>query len=207
MMNIYRRLVQFMQNQCMKMTNRKSNIIAQVPLLTTLTLLTSLAVNPAFAADTGIYKTIGADGSIVFTDKPQKTTSIAKSKYMAPVATSQPATTPNIRSDEFSSDTLGGLQNRNINITAVQIISPTNNQTLTDVQDSILIKVAMGPDTSLPEGHTALVRMNGNIVANGSRTEANVPVPDRGTHIFDVQIINSNGKILVKSVPIKVHVN
>ena len=205
MVDIYLRLVQFMQNQCMKMTNRKSKIAAGVPLLTTLTLLTSLAVHPAIAADTGIYKTIGADGSIVFTDKPQQNTSIARSRSAEPVANSQP--TPARRSDEFSSDTLGGLQNRKINISAVQIISPRNNQTLSAAQDSILIKIAMGPDKALPEGHTALVRMNGNIVANKSRTEANVPAPVRGTHIFDVQIINSNGKILVKSEPITVYVN
>ena len=197
-----------MQYQRMEITNRKSNIITRVPLLTTLTLLTSLTVSPAFAADTGIYKTIGADGSIVFTDKPPNTTSIAATSKSEPsLAKSQPAPNTNIRSGEFSSDTLGGLQNRNINITAVKITSPTNNQTFTDGQDPILIQVAMGPDTSLPEGHTALVRMNGNKVANGSNMEASVPAPGQGTHIFDVQIMNSNGKILAQSAAIKVHVN
>jgi hypothetical protein len=48
--------------------------------------------------------------------------------------------------------------------------------------------------------------MNGKTVSNGKRTQTNVAVPDRGTHIFEARIINSNGATLVRSEPVKVHV-
>lgn len=190
----------------MKKTNRKSTIIAQAPLLTAVALLASLAIQPAFAADEGIYKTIGPDGSIVFTDKPKNNTFAVESSSLVPVTISEPVLDTSIRSNEFSSDTLGGRGKNAAKVSAVRITSPTNNQTLTNPQEPILITIAMGPDKKLPRGHIAEIRLNGEIVSNGSRTQTSVPAPDRGTHIIEAQIVNSKGATLARSEAVKVYI-
>lgn len=193
-----------MQFQCMKKTNRKSTTKAQAPLLTAVALLASVAIQPAFAADEGIYKTIGADGSIVFTDKPKNNTFAVESSSLVPVTISKPVLDTSIRSNDFSSDTLGGRGKNAAKVSAVRITSPTNNQTLTNPQEPILITIAMGPEKRLPRGHTAEIRLNGEIVSNGRRTQTSVPAPDRGTHIIEAQIVNSKGTTLARSEPVKV---
>ncbi|MFT4728903.1 MAG: hypothetical protein ACI9UN_003416 [Granulosicoccus sp.] len=195
-----------MQIQRMKMTNRKSSITTQAPLLTTAVLLASLVIQPALAADEGIYKKIGSDGSVVFTDKPRSNTVAVESRRTIPVKASEPILDTSIRSNEFSSDTLGGRGKGKVNIRALRIISPTNNQTLSDPQGTILIDIAMGPDKSLPRGHKAQIQMNGEIVSNGRRTRTNVPTPGRGTHLFEARIMNSKGSTLARSAPVKVYI-
>jgi len=176
-------------------------------MLSMVALVASLNTHPAFAADDGIYKTTGADGSTEFTDKPRSGTATSTSEYSTSSVGSQNVNDPYARSDEFSSDRLGGRDMSKIRVGAVEITSPLNNQTLAVSEDSILITIAMGPDNRLPEGYTAQIQMNDEVVANGSRKQTNIPVPDQGTHTLVARILNSNGKTIVISDPVKIHVN
>lgn len=194
-----------MQFQRMKQTNYNNNISAKVPFILAATLLATLAVTPAFAANGDIYKTVGPDGSIIFTDKLQENSVAVESRKMIP-AESQPALDTRPRADEFSSDTLGGRENRKINVSAVQITSPIHNQTLIAPQEAITFTIATAPEKTLPEGYTTVIQMNGEVVSNKDATQIAVPVPDSGTHTFIAKIVSSNGKTLVQSEPIKVHV-
>lgn len=186
------------------MTTLKNS--AKAPLITATGLLTLLAIQAVFATDDGIYKSIGADGTVIFTDKPRESTVAVEAREPAPVSRSTTPHGNSIRPDEFSSDALGGYSQQAINISALQITSPSNNQTFSDLQAPIPLTIAMGPDKNLPDGHTAEIRMNGKVVSNSRLTQTSAPIPDPGTHVFEARIINSNGVVLVQSKPVKVNV-
>jgi hypothetical protein len=195
-----------MQIQRMKMTKRKNYFFAQLPLLTVAALLTSLTGQPTFAADEGIYKTVAADGSIVFADKPSEDTGTAKSAYTETVANSEPVIDTSIRSDEFSSDTLGGRNKRPANVSAVEIISPSNNQRIGETRNSILFQIALGPDNRLPKGHSAQVFMDGEVISSQPSKQVNVKKPESGSYTYEVRVIDPTGVTLLRSAPILLHI-
>lgn len=178
----------------------------RAPLLTVAVLLAAWAVQPVTAADEGIYKSVGPDGSIIFTDKPRGSTAAFPLRQSAPQTRSQPVLDTSVRSGEFSSDTLGGRKNQKINISAMRITTPANNETLVDLDGFIVVAIALGPDKNLPEGYSAEIQINGEVVANGRRLQANIPVPDTGTHVLEARIMNSNGVTLVQSEPVRVYI-
>ena len=193
--------------QRMKMTKTQNTLISYLALFGAALMMTSLSAQPTFAADDGIYKSIGENGSIVFTDKPKGNSVSVTSRKLIPVTNSQPILDVGPRADEYSSDTLGGRDKSKINVRAVTIISPEHNQTISTTESSMLFTIALGPDKRLPEGYTTEIKMNGVVVSNQDSTQITVPVPNRGTHLFEARVVSSNGIELVGSEPIRVHVN
>lgn len=189
------------------MRNCKSTYLAQLPLITVAALLTAFAAHPTFAADESIYKTVAADGSTVFADKPKESSGITKSEYSVPVANSQPVLDTSTRSDEFSSDTLGGRNKQPPIVNVIEITSPSNNQRILEEQNSILFQIELGPDNRLPKGHLAEVYMNGEVVSSGPRKQVNVFTPKSGSHTFEVRVIDPTGATVIRSAPILLFVD
>ena len=129
-----------------------------------------------------------------------------KAKSIIPEPGKQPILDTSIRSEQFSSDTLGGKGKRKINISNLQITSPANNETLVNPEGQIMFTIAMGPDAALPQGYTTEILMNGNLVSNDDSAQIAVPVPENGRHEFEARIVSSNGVLLVKSETVRIDV-
>lgn len=197
--------MQFVQIERMKLANRNSATTALAPFSSVAILVTLLLAQTAFAAEGDIYKTISDDGTTMFTDKPSD-----KSRTMAPmepnILTRPLSTVKTQTADNEEQNESEPADPRPLVVNSVEITSPKNQQTLINPRGPILIGITTGPEYGMPEGYTAEIKMNGKVVSKGEGTLLAVPVPDRGTHIIEAVVLDSNGAVQASSETVTVHV-
>lgn len=175
---------------------------------TTLIALGFFAITPGLAGaqeETLIYKSIGEDGSTVFTDQPAPEATIVKPAPLnmmdspakqTPVAVVPvtPAPIPVIQELPLAV------------IDSVVIDHPLDDQTFIDPNSQILVEFSTTPASSLPVGMSANVLLDDVLVVTGSSYQMPVDVPERGTHQLQVQLVDEAGSVIVESDVIHVHV-
>lgn len=156
----------------------------------------SLLVCAAAAAGTA-YKSIGPDGSVVYTDRPAPN---AQELRLPEPSTYAPPDLPASRSaPAFQPEPVAGSAYQSVRITA-----PPNEGTVFAAQGGVDVDVALEP--ALVDGHTLTYVVDGKEVAKGLRTErVRVTDLDRGTHHVEVAVRDEAGRLVSMSDRITFH--
>lgn len=159
----------------------------------------ALACIPAFPANAEqAYKIIGADGAIIYTDRPVEGAveiRIPKPSSYAPrelsVARLSPGPEPVVR-DVY---------------VAVRIIKPEPEATIHAGEGEGGVDVDVQLDPPLLEGHTLTYAVDGKETAKGLRTSrVRITDLDRGTHHVDVTVRDEGGVLVGRSDRVAFHV-
>ncbi len=168
--------------------------------------------------ESSIYKTVDAKGQAVFTDTPS---SNATKVVPSPINVLNQSNTPSaiqtpIDPADFSTaenpDNTGPEANladkKTVveTVTSIQIVSPVADSTLQDPNGPIWVKLKTAPISLKQSGLRAQLWMDDQMVQEGKRNMISMPVPDRGTHIIWVSVVDKHGKHVVESAAVQFHV-
>jgi hypothetical protein len=148
---------------------------------------------------TGIYKSLDAQGNIVYSDIP----SIGAEKITPP-----PIST--IKSDAVLKPEQAVVEDKKARLptsyTSFSILQPENDVTIWDNLGSIPLKLNLEPQLDTASGHGVWVYIDGRALVKKSPSLVQ-PITgiDRGTHMIRAEIRDSAGKILIRTKTIKVH--
>lgn len=156
----------------------------------------------AAAADQ-IYRTVDADGNVVFTDVPPANATgepAGKAVDLPPSNTYQSETPPPAQSqpetDESTAEPAAASYYDDLSI-----VDPTNDQTIRSNNGDMLIQAVVDPP--LRSDHRLLLTFDGaptDMQANGGVFElTNV---DRGTHTAAARIVDANNEVVMESQPV-----
>lgn len=150
------------------------------------------------SASAGVYKHVNPDGSIEFTDVPQKIgedpVEVPPASSYTPPPTPKPAapTTPTVKQTAVSYE-------------SVSITSPAHDSTVRDNEGNISISIGCKP--GLQKGHGFLLMMDDKQVGKGAQNTFQLKNIDRGSHTFIVQVIDENDKMIIQSTSVTVHLH
>lgn len=154
----------------------------------------------AEAAKVGIYKSLDADGNIVYSDTP----SVGAEKITPPpISTIESG--PGLKPSQITTeDETGKPPTR---YTRFSILQPKNDDTLWDSQGSIPLSMKLEPGLDTGNGHSVWVYIDGKPVVKKSASLVQ-PISgiDRGTHKVSAEIRDGSGRVLKRTKTISVHV-
>ncbi|KUJ83854.1 DUF4124 domain-containing protein [Microbulbifer flavimaris] len=149
-----------------------------------------------------VYKTVGPDGSVVFTDTPPPDGK-AERIELGPVNV-QPRPMPNRKLSPKKQDTddrpraYAGPVN-------FAIVSPTNGATITPGQRFIVMQVAIEPLP--PQGHQVFAVVDGQPwLGSSSGNRLDISALERGSHTLQAVLTDPGGNVLARSQIINLYV-
>jgi len=188
-----------MQFEDMKLINcdKTASIPALLPMLVALaTLLTGQTAN---AAEEDIYKAISNDGTTAYSDKPSaNSTTVAPLVHNVLTIPAPVLESPEAYGEESDSPRL--------TVTSVKITSLINDQTIINPRGPIPVSIATAPEAELPEGYTAKIKMDGEIVSSGDDSLLSIPSQDRGTHTVEAIVLDASGTVQASSSIVTIHI-
>ncbi len=152
-------------------------------------LLVVAPITLAFASGSKVYKSVGEDGEVTFTDTPRP----GAEKIVVPPANtiSSPAPPP------ATADTKP-QESKVFKYTSLTIGSPQNEQTFTDGSGDVPISVDLDPPLETRLGHRLELLVNGEAVGlqGNSTTMRNT---NRGEHSVYARVVDRDGIQLISS--------
>jgi Domain of unknown function (DUF4124) len=148
-----------------------------------------------------IFRTVDANGNVVFTDiapvdRSGQTPSTAVT--VPPTNTVPALPTPAPRANDAPAATAAAYY------TAVTVVSPADGDTVRDNAGNVRIEVATTP--LLRADHRLLLILDGSLsgveATNGAFALSNV---DRGTHTASVRVVDRDGSTIVETNPMTFH--
>jgi hypothetical protein len=148
-----------------------------------------------------VYKSVDAEGNVVYTDEP---TGDAKPLKLPPLSTvPAPASSParQTSAEQEKSAEAEGYQR-------ISIVSPGPDATIRDNTGAVPVNVEVEPELNSASGHRFRYYLDGE--AQGNATESahisfhNV---DRGTHTVEVGVVDSAGEELIRSGAVQFHLH
>jgi len=170
------------------------------------TFLAALALTcTALETQAKIYKTVDANGNVVFTDIPPKgdgeTITITEHNSYTPVVTAPSLTgAPEIAQQDVFTD----VESETIYET-VRILSPRNNLDLRANDGTVSIRTLIKPLLDLDRGHSLQIVLDGEAVKTGKTATIALQDVDRGSHEIYAQIVGAEGDILSTSATVTFH--
>lgn len=151
---------------------------------------------PAAAhAEEKVYKSVGPDGEITFSDTPSRG---AKEIEVKPAPTYTPAPLPPLGTGRAAPAAPAAAQAYQ----SLRIVSPPAEQTIVDTAGNMQIAASLQP--GLSEGDRLQFLLDGKPVSTGSSLKVELHNINRGAHTLRAQVITADGKILIQSDPITV---
>ncbi len=150
-----------------------------------------------FTVNAGLYKGLDDEGNVVYSDQPfddaQAFTPPSLTIFDAPKAEAKKEAIEEEKTAEFK-------------YTDFDIVSPKDNQTIWNDPD-LGVSVQLKPALNTAEGHTIWLLMNGKpLVKNSQSLTLQIGRTDRGAHQLQAQVRNKDGKIIVRTRTIIVHI-
>ncbi len=140
-----------------------------------------------------IYKKVDKEGNITFSDQPQKE---AEKIEVEPV---------NILERQPLTPVITPVEEVAFEYSSIAITSPENDETLRNTGD-ITVSGTLSP--SLRGDHRIEFLDNGVALQPASKSLGiSLQNLDRGTHSFVMQVIDDDGKVLISSQPVNLHVH
>lgn len=151
----------------------------------------------AAAAAGTVYKSLGPDGSVVYTDRPAPN---AQELRLPEPSTYAPPDLPATGSaPAFQPEPVAGSAYQSVRITA-----PPHEGTVFAAQGGVDVDVTLEP--ALLDGHTLTYVVDGKEVAKGLRTDrVRVTDLDRGTHHVEVAVRDESNRLIALSDRITFH--
>jgi hypothetical protein len=146
----------------------------------------------AGALSAAVYKSVDAQGNVVYTDEPSAD---AKPVKLPPLST-VPA--PRYRSSTQPSAELE--QAAATSYEQISIVSPTQDETLRDNTGTVPVNVVLQPELNSAAGHRFRYFLDGQ--AQGKPTESaqiGFENLDRGAHTLEAAVVDSAGQELIRS--------
>jgi len=148
-----------------------------------------------------IYKTVDANGNVVYTDVPPKTDGSAVD--VTPLNSYQPTHVPR-NSPAASGETSPGAALDAHYYSLVQITDPGNDEAVRENAGNVLIAVAISP-TLRGDHHLVLLLDDAPVEADAEDNVFQISNVDRGTHVATVQVVDAGGAIVAESAPVTFH--
>ena len=144
-----------------------------------------------YSTQAEVYKSVDENGNVVFTDKPGPDSEKVEVKEISVIEGPKHEPfeyTPRNKKDE---DGQGYKK--------LEITSPENDTAVRDNSGNVSVSVAIEPALNIEAGDKLVLYMDGGKAAEGVTTQFNVQNVDRGTHTFNVAVVDNGGKELKRS--------
>lgn len=157
-------------------------------------LLILLLLLPFFSVNAEIYKGVDTEGNVTFSDKE------------TPNAEIIPMPSPNTVNMPKAARKTTEEKSEITSYSSLKIVQPTTNLTLRDNTGKIAVTIELVPDLDVAAGHSIAVYLDGKPAIKGITTLttqlSDVP---RGSHGVKVHVKDENGKSLIASKKVIVH--
>ncbi len=153
-------------------------------------LLIAISASPALAE---VYKHTNPDGSVTFSDVPDKIN--ADPVELKPSSSYSPPPIPQTRSNT--------KPKKQVSDYTVTITSPGNDATIRNNAGNLTITASSSPE--LQKDYLFVLIMDGKNMGEGRTGKFQLTSLDRGTHTFTVHITDSAKKIVAQSAAITIH--
>ena len=162
------------------------------------TLCALLLAVPAAAE---IYKTVDANGNVVYTDVPPKTDGAPV--QMAPLNSYEPSHVP--RTSAPTSGTSSGAALDAHYYSLLQITEPADDEAVRENAGNVAIAVAISP--ALRGDHRLVLVLDDTPVEGDAEDNVfQLTNLDRGTHVAAVEVVDAQGALVAESAPVTFHV-
>lgn len=142
-----------------------------------------------------VYKTVDAEGNIVFSDVPSEGAEEIKIKE------AQAINLPKARSYKLSP---AEEKSKKFNYTKLAIVSPENDSSIHGGEGNVNITAILEPE--LNEKDVMVLFMDGKEILSGRSPQFLLANVDRGTHSISVVVKNEDDKVLKRSAKVTFHV-
>jgi hypothetical protein len=139
----------------------------------------------------GVYRSLDADGNVVYTDKPSPDAEEIKIDKVQTI----PAGADNFEYTPPEKPAVGDY-------TKLEIINPENDHVFTGNTGDVTVSVVIEPELNTENGDRLILTMDGKKAADSSSTSFSLTNLDRGTHTIEVYVVNKGGKSLMESTPV-----
>lgn len=148
-------------------------------------------------ADAGFYKGLDEEGNVVYSDKPFDNSE----KITPPAITVMDATKVKAKEEAVEEKPAAEFK-----YTKFDIVAPTNDQTIWNEPD-LIVKLQLTPALNTAESHNIWLLVDGKPLVKNSQS-LSIPIgrADRGAHQIQAQVRNKQGKIIVRTRPVLVHI-
>ena len=174
----------------------------------------------------GIYKSVDANGNVIFTDQPLEGAETLEGTEPEPPR----AGNDDEDSDENTQDGDVSFRKKGLAltpdpinppkpqpyntdepkkrppVTVVEILTPIHDATLQDPIGKIWVELQSYPTPLKDTGLTAQLWMDGEMINSGQRPMLSLAPPERGTHVLVVKLVDENGRLFLQSNPTHIHV-
>ncbi|WP_196221386.1 DUF4124 domain-containing protein [Sansalvadorimonas verongulae] len=151
-------------------------------------LLAALITVPAVQAQ--VYRTVDANGNVIYTDKKPKDSKPSEKVEIGPILT-LPATPVRPRPPRTSAKEQRAAAYKSVVITA-----PEDQKSFPNPAS---ISVAAKVTPALQSGHRFRLLVNGEVEQDSKSPRFQIKRPNRGAHSLQVQVIDGRGKALISS--------
>lgn len=147
-----------------------------------------------------VYKHVGPDGQIVYSDQPQPGAEEIKIDVVpTPPAPSAAQTAADPDPDIDSQTDFAGY-------TRLTVTRPENDATVRENSGIVAVEIALEPALQVEAGHKIAVSLDGTTLPDISSTSTfQVSNVDRGTHSLLVSVLDANGAALISSASVTFH--
>lgn len=141
-----------------------------------------------------VYKSVGKDGSVIFSDQPTEGAEEVKVKELETVKSLETPPLPEQPKIQ--------VQQQNI-YTDLKITSPENDLAIRDNAGNLDVSVAIKPD--LVSSHKLVLYLDGSKYSTGNSPGFKLENVDRGTHQLRVAVVDADGHQLIDSKSVSFH--
>jgi hypothetical protein len=160
--------------------------------------LICLIPGAAAAGENRIYKTVDADGNVVFTDIPPREDDQNAEQIIVEQPNSFAVGEAIPSSDQWivePGQTAG--EEPPFRYNTLSIVSPADDEPVRENAGNVTIVSNVSP--RLQSGHVIRLLMDGAVAQEGAQGTFNLANVDRGTHTIALEILDSNGNVLIRS--------
>ena len=142
-----------------------------------------------------VYRSVGKDGSVIFSDQPTEGSVKVEVKKLETVKSLDTPPPPD------SSST--SPQAQPPSYTSVNIISPTDDQAIRENAGNLDVSVSVTP--GLKPNHKLVLYLDGAKYSTGTTSTFKMDNIDRGTHQLRVAVVDADGRQLIDSKSVTFH--
>lgn len=162
----------------------------------------------ATAAETRIYRTVDADGNVVFTDVPPAQ---GQASQTVELGTGNTFTAPETPAESRSLESWLGRDAQDeeeagdaaVRYRSLRVASPAHDEGLRDNAGNVTVTAEVQPE--LAPSHVLALYLDGALQQTGQTTRFELSNLDRGTHRLELRILDASGNTLAASEPSVFH--